>query len=341
MLIKKAIPLVVGESKGGSNLSEEHKLLAEEGYNHLERRGISRRDFVKMVSLTCVAFGLDLTLVPKIAESAAALLSKKPLVWMQGQSCTGCSISLLATENPGSAELLLDVLSVRYHPNLMAAAGDEAIDSLEQCVEKGNYILVLEGSIPTADPRYCMVEGKDFAEQFKEVAANAELIIAAGSCSCYGGIPRAGLTGAVGAQDLLDKKDREKLINLPSCPVKPDRLVGAIIYYLGHNKLPRLDKEGRPVAYYNYTMHDSCYRRLHYERGEFLEDWNNARTANWCLYQKGCKGKETFTDCASRWWNNGANFCVAAGSPCSGCSQPEYYDELAPLFSNSLEVKPE
>jgi len=308
----------------------------EKGYRQLEKRGVSRRDFIKLCTLSCAALGIDLSFAPKIAEAAAANLTKKPLIWMQGQGCTGCSESLLSSFNPGPEQILLDVLSVRYHPTLMAAAGEEAVQSLEQCLNEGNYLLVLEGSIPTADPRFCMVEGKPFIEQFKKMASKAEAVIAVGSCACFGGIPRAGFTGAKGAQEVLEGI---KVVNLPSCPLKPDRLVGTLLYYLGKNQLPRLDELSRPVAYYRYTLHDSCHRRLHYEKGEFLRDWNDPKTVDWCLYDKGCKGKDVYTDCSSTWWNDGVSFCGYAGSPCAGCSQPEYYDQFAPLFTNPKEEK--
>lgn len=319
-------------------MSEDN--VGEKGFQRLEKRGVSRRDFLRLCTASCVAFGLPLSFAPKIAMAAAENLMKKPIIWMQGQGCTGCSESLLSSLNPGPEQILLDVLSVRYHPTIMAAAGEQAIQSLEQCVEAGNYLLVLEGAIPTADPRYCMVEGKPFLEQFTRVAAKAEVVLAVGSCSSYGGIPRAGITGAKGAQEVLkEAKIDVKVVNLPSCPVKPDRLVGTILYYLGNKELPRLDQLARPVAYYRYTLHDSCHRRLHYEYGEFLQDWNNSSTADWCLYQKGCKGKETYTNCASSGWNDGAGYCGVAGSPCAGCSQPEYYDHFAPLFTNPKEEK--
>lgn len=308
----------------------------EKGLDFLESRGISRRDFLKICTISCIAFGLDLSYAPKMAEAVASNLNKKPLIWMQGQGCTGCSTSLLSSLNPGPEKILLDILSVRFHPTLMAAAGEQAISSWEKCVNEENFILVLEGSIPTADPRYCMVEGQAFIDQFKKAAAKAQLVIAAGSCACYGGIPRAGLTGAVGAQDILQG---QKVLNLPSCPVKPNRLLGTILYCLSENRLPRLDEHGRPLAYYRYTLHDSCHRRLHYERGEFLQDWNDPQTKDWCLYYKGCKGMGTFTNCASDWWNGGVNYCGSVGSPCSGCSQPEFYEQFAPLFDNPKEVK--
>lgn len=318
-------------------MKKEQEFSPEKGYERLAKKGISRREFLKMCSLTCLAFGLDLSLVAKIADAAAGNLVKKPLVWLQGQGCTGCSESLLSAVDPGPEEILLDLLSVRFHPTLMAAAGEQAKDSLTQCIKEGNYILVLEGSIPTADPRFCMVEDRPFVDQFKEAAAKAELVVAVGSCACYGGIPRAGITGAKGARDVLG--EGIKLVNLPSCPLKPERLAQTLIYYLGKNELPRLDEEGRPVVYYHHTLHDSCHRRLHYERGEFLQDWNDPQTKNWCLYYKGCKGMETFTDCSSYWWNEGANFCGAVGSPCAGCSQPKFYEQYSPLYANPREVK--
>ncbi|MFZ5943101.1 MAG: hydrogenase small subunit [Bacillota bacterium] len=308
----------------------------EHGYERLEKRGVSRRDFIKICTASCLALGLDVSFGPKMADAAAANLAKKPLIWMQGQGCTGCSSSLLSSLDPGPEKIILDLLSVRFHPTIMAAAGTEAVASLDQAIKEGNYLLVLEGSIPTADDRYCMVEGHSFREQFEKAAARAELVIAAGSCAAYGGIPRAGNTGAVGAQDIIKVQN---LVNLPSCPVKPDRLVGIILYYLSHNELPRLDKNRRPVAYYRYTLHDSCHRRLHYENGEFLLDWNDPATTDWCLYHKGCKGKETFTNCGTSWWNNGVSFCGYAGSPCSGCSQPEFYEQFSPLFANPEEAK--
>lgn len=317
-------------------MKKDQEISHEKGYERLERRGISRRDFLKLCTLSCIAFSLDLGFASKMAEAAAANLTKKPLIWMQGQGCTGCSESLFSSADPEPEQILLDLLSVRFHPTIMAAAGDQAIGSWEHCLEEGNYLLVLEGSIPTADPRFCTVEGRPFLEQFKKAASKAEAVIAVGSCACYGGIPRAGFTGAVGAQDILNGV---KVVNIPSCPVKPDRLVGTLLYYLSKNQLPRLDKHGRPLAYYRWTLHDSCHRRLHYERGEFLRDWNDPKTADWCLYYKGCKGKEVFTNCSSYWWNDGVNYCGYSGSPCAGCSQPEFYEQFSPLFNNPKEVK--
>ncbi len=72
---------------------------------------------------------------------------------------------------------------------------------------------------------------------------------------------------------------------------------------------------------------------MRFENGEFLSDWNDPKQRDWCLLLKGCKGPKTFNDCAQVWWNDGANFCINAGSPCSGCTSPEFYKDFSPLYA--------
>ena len=43
-----------------------------------------------------------------------------------------------------------------------------------------------------------------------------------------------------------------------------------------------------------------------------------------CLLQVGCRGKETMAMCPKHKWNNGRNWCAAAGHPCIGCATPEF-----------------
>jgi len=54
------------------------------------------------------------------------------------------------------ADLLFNVISLAYHPNLMGGAGDLAVQTLNDAVA-GNYILVVEGGIPTAFNGYTCV----------------------------------------------------------------------------------------------------------------------------------------------------------------------------------------
>jgi hydrogenase small subunit len=57
--------------------------------------------------------------------------------------------------------LVLDVLSVDYHETIMAAAGNLAEEAKAATIAAGGYLLVSEGSIPTAeDGIYCCIGGK-------------------------------------------------------------------------------------------------------------------------------------------------------------------------------------
>ena len=293
--------------------------------------GLSRRDFLKFCAGAAAALGLsDVFTAEMIADALASAAKKPPLIWLEGQDCAGCTISLLSVENPSPASLILDKLSVRYHETIMAASGSIAEKAREETIREGGYVLVVEGSIPSADDRFCTVGGHSFREIVKASAERAAAIIAVGACAAFGGIPRGTPSKGVPVSKILPGKT---IINLPTCPVHMDHLVGTVIYFLVTHKAPVLDKLGRPLMYYGVLVHDNCRRRAHFDEGEFLTDWNDPKQRDWCLLGKGCKGPETYSDCPIRRWNNGISFCIDAGSPCQGCSEPGFYDEHTPLYA--------
>ena len=98
-----------------------------------ERRGLSRRDFMKFCSAMASALALPAVFGPRIA--AALEKAKKPiLVWLEFQDCAGNTESFLRAVRPTTAEVVLDVLSVDYHETIMAAAGHQAEDVLRATV---------------------------------------------------------------------------------------------------------------------------------------------------------------------------------------------------------------
>lgn len=295
----------------------------------LSRRGISRRSFLKLLTAAAISLGFPVTDVPAMAQALEKGVQKTPVVWLKGQLCTGCTCSSISTLDPGPAEVILDLLSFRYNPTIMAAAGHQAQEALDETVKAGGYLLVVEGSFPTADDRFVMSGGKPMREKLLEAAANAVAVVPVGACATYGGIPAAGPTGAVGVDKIVTDKP---IINLPGCPVNPRWLYGTVMHYLMFQEIPELDAYKRPKVFYGKLLHDNCPRRGRFERGEFLTDWNSDEQKDWCLLLKGCKGPKTYTDCPQGFWNDGANFCINAGSPCSGCTQPEFY---APGFGDS------
>jgi hydrogenase small subunit len=293
--------------------------------------GLSRRDFLKFCAGTAAAFGLsDLLTAEMVAEALESAAKKPPLIWLEGQDCAGCTISLFSVENPSPASLILDKLSVRYHEAIMAASGHIAEKARKDTIKEGGYVLVVEGSIPSADDRFCTVGGHPFREIVKETAEKAAVIVAVGACTAFGGIPRGTPSKGIPLSKVLPGKP---IINLPTCPVHMDHLVGTVVYFLVTHKAPPLDKHGRPVMYYSTLVHDNCRRRGHFDEDEFLTDWNNPKQREWCLIEKGCKGPEAYSDCPIRRWNNGISFCIDAGAPCQGCSEPEFYDKQTPLYA--------
>ena len=288
----------------------------------LEKKGIKRRDFLKLMTATVAALGLSEAYVPKMVEAVEKGVKKPAIIWIKGQDCTGCTTSAISSLDPGPAEVVLDLLSFRYHETIMAASGKQALEAYDATIKEGGHFVVLEGSIPVTDDRYCKSGGKLIKDKIKHAAETAVAVIGLGACGAFGGIPAAGPTGAVGVDAIVKDKP---VINLPGCPVNPRWLFGTVMHYLMFNELPELDEYKRPKIYFGNLLHDNCPRRGRFERGEFLTDWNSDEQKDWCLLLMGCKGPKTYTDCAQGLWNDGVNFCINAGSPCSGCTQPEFY----------------
>jgi hydrogenase small subunit len=293
--------------------------------------GLSRREFIKLCGgITAVLELVDLFPLEKVAQALEAAIKKPPVIWLEGQDCAGCTISLISVADPTPASLILDKISLRYHESIMAASGYLAEQAREDAVKEGGYVLIVEGAIPSADDRFCMVGGKHFREIVQETVQKAAVIIGVGACSAFGGIPRGTPSKGLPVSKVVPDKT---VINLSTCPVHMDHLLGTLVYYLVTKKAPPLDKLNRPLLYFGELVHDNCRRRAHFDNEEFLKDWNDPKQQDWCLLERGCKGPETYSDCPIRRWNNGINFCIDCGAPCQGCSEPAFYTEQSPLYA--------
>ena len=146
----------------------------------------------------------------------------------------------------------------------MAGSGHQAEKSLHDSMlaNKGNYILVVEGAIPTKENGiHCKVSGKTALESLTKAAEGAVAIIAIGTCASYGGIQSVGPnpTGAVGVRDIVKDKP---IINLPGCPPNPYNFLSTVLYYATFKKLPELDQMGRPKFAYGQIGRASCRERV-------------------------------------------------------------------------------
>ena len=92
-----------------------------------------------------------------------------PVVWIQGGSCSGCSVSMLNAVAPSIKNVLIDDvvpgshINLRFQATIMAGAGDPIIKVLEDVGEdkEGGFVLIVEGAIPCADAGiYCCVGEK-------------------------------------------------------------------------------------------------------------------------------------------------------------------------------------
>ena len=129
------------------------------------------------------------------------------------------------------------------------------------------------------------------------------------------------------------------VINLPTCPLHPERLVAVIVHYLSFGTEPPLDDFQRPLAFYGESQHENCERRGHFDAGRFVTDWGDPAQQGWCLSLKGCKGPWAHQDCWKRLWNNRTNYCIQANHPCVGCSEPEFYATFSPLYEHQFDVE--
>jgi hydrogenase small subunit len=75
------------------------------------------------------------------------------IVWLQGQSCSGDSISLLNSIDPEPADLLTRYISLVLHQNIGAAQGDVFMETIDKTSQTGDFILAIEGSIPLNMPK--------------------------------------------------------------------------------------------------------------------------------------------------------------------------------------------
>jgi len=293
----------------------------------LRDRGVSRRGFLKFCAATASLMALPPSMIPKIAE-ALENARRPSVIWLSFQECTGCTESLTRSHTPTVEGLIFDAISLDYHHTLQVASGHNAEAAREQAMHDndGKYLLVVDGSIPTANPGYSTIAGISNLEMLKESAKGAAAIISVGTCAAFGGIPKANPnpTGAVAVSDIITNKP---IINISGCPPIPVVITGVLTHFLTFGTIPDLDNLGRPKAFYGKSIHDRCYRRPFYDKGLFAETFDDeGAKKGWCLYKLGCKGPTTFNACATTKWNEGTSFPIEAGHPCLGCSEPDFWD---------------
>ena len=136
-------------------------------WESMQQKGYSRRQFMQFCGAAATVAGLDSRALPR---------SSPPLKRKRSRPWSGCTFrsapaaasrsSALRTRSSATCCSMCSILN--YTETLMAASGFQAEKSLKDTIEnnKGKYIVLVEGAVPTHDDGvYCMIGGKT-AEPF-------------------------------------------------------------------------------------------------------------------------------------------------------------------------------
>jgi hydrogenase small subunit len=287
---------------------------------------VTRRTLLKTAALLAAHMALGPACVSALAEGLDRIARRKERVlWLQGMSCTGCSVSLLDADGPIPLEILTEIISLVYHPNLSALQGDKTADLIQKVVASGDFLFVLEGAVPVGMPEACRLMDKPLAELLPPLLRSAKAVIGVGTCASYGGIPAAmgTPTGAVGLKQFMEQNNipvKDRFLAIPGCPSHPLSLVGTLAYLISKG-YPKVDPDLlTPAMFFKESVHDTCPRFHLWEKRAFAEKFGDEG----CLFKLGCLGPLSRTNCPKRQWNGGVNWCVRAGAPCVACTSPDF-----------------
>jgi uptake hydrogenase small subunit len=264
------------------------------------------------------------------------------VLWLQGASCGGCTMSVLESGSSGWFDELRQFgINLLWHPSVSEETGEEARAVLEAVAEGKTPLdlLLLEGSVargPNNTGRFNLLAGTDKSiyRWMLDLAPRADYVVAVGSCAAYGGVPAAGSnpTDAVGLQfegsDLggaLGAAFRSRLglpvINVAGCAPHPGWIMETLLALTCKDLAAAdLDGYGRPKFIANHLAHHGC------SRNEFYEFKASAETMSQrgCLMEHlGCKATQAVGDCNQRSWNGGGS-CTKGGYACIACTSPGF-----------------
>ena len=227
-------------------------------------------------------------------------------------SCAGCEISILDLHE--EILQLLDKAEIVYAPVLMDSK--ELPDSVD--------IAIVSGSVRN-------VENKEKLEELRE---KSKILIAYGTCACYGGI--TGMADLYTPEEVTSRTYSDnpstesaelpsevvpKLLPIvhpagdiadvdgyiPGCPPK-ERLVGDILIPLVNDKAPEVPKK---------SVCADCQRHMeHVKFDKILRRVEGDPDPEKCFLSQGyvCLGSVTLGRCGA--------LCTAAGVACHGCGGP-------------------
>ena len=279
------------------------------------------------------------------------------ILWIsEGMSCDGDTVSITAATNPSIEDIVLGVIpglpKVHLHNKVLAYEnGDEYLEAFYKAArgELNPFVLVIEGSIPNENINgdgfwtslgYDRATGQPITlnHWIDQLAPRAWAVVAAGTCSSYGGIhAMAGNpTGSMGLADYLGWDYRSKagipIVNVPGCPVQPDNFMEPVLWLLrqaaARAPMIPLDENLRPTWLFGKTVHEGCDRAGYYEQADFALDYNSPK----CQVRVGCWGPVVNCNVPKRGWMHGIGGCPNVGGICIACTMPGFPDKFMPFM---------
>ncbi len=245
-------------------------------YELIRRQGISRRNFLKFCSLSAASLGLAPHFAGKIAH-AMETKPRVPVIWLHGLECTCCTESFIRSAHPLAKDVILSMVSLDYDDTIMAAAGHQAEKASKTSCATTRASTSLQSKATRRSATTARSASRVAArssKSSKETAADAAAVIAWGSCASWGCVQAAkpNPTTAVPIHKVITDKP---IVKVPGCPPIAEVMTGVITYYVTFGELPELDRQGRPLMFYGQRVHDKCYRRGHFDAGQFSEKFDD------------------------------------------------------------------
>jgi len=263
---------------------------------------LTRRQFVKQMAIGGITLS---TLISSLSSKLMAqdLESRRPIIWLKGQTAgTDSSGFWNIPEFPKFLEQFFQFIP-------QSELGAEFNFSEDGDVES-SHILILEGFF-SRDP------DEPLNALLKDLIVVSRMAILLGNDAAYSSRAPDGYMDL--ERDLLQLVETP-FLKLPGAPVHARHLLGVLNHLLLYG-LPELDIYRRPSMFHSTLICERCQYRGDFESGRFVRYFGEQEG---CLYLMGCKGPVTRNSCPVDGWNGTSAWCVAAGSPCTGCSEPEY-----------------
>ncbi|MEG3639570.1 hypothetical protein [Magnetococcus sp. PR-3] len=269
--------------------------------------------------------------------------ANQSLMWIQAGACSGDTLSMLCAEKPSFPEFLQqNRIDLLWHPSLSPEPVSTFVKRIDAILQDQLALtfLCIEGSLVTGPHGSGMFDsfmGKAKIDLIRQLAEKADYLIAVGTCASFGGIHAAppNPSDCLGLQftktepgGLLTPEWRSRkglpVINLSGCPLHPSTLTGALSMLVQELPMP-LNQWHMPEMFFSTMVHQGCTRNEYHEYDiEEIEFGHEG-----CLFfNLGCQGPVTLSTCNTELWN-GVNSKTRAGTPCLGCTMPNFPQDTA------------